>query len=62
MANLAKAGNAIWNACNHSKQVIEVVVWDAAKPEPTGHLPLSLERAGVSREVSDLVDAIHSEV
>lgn len=62
MPNLVRAGNAIWNACNHSKQVVEVVVWDAAKPEPTDHLPLSLERTGVSRDVSQLVDTIHREV
>ncbi|RAL13543.1 cucumopine synthase [Aspergillus homomorphus CBS 101889] len=61
MAQLVRAGTAIWNACNSSKQVIEVVVWDATKPEPTEQLFLPLERMGTTKEVMRLVEAIHAE-
>ncbi|KAL2863992.1 cucumopine synthase [Aspergillus lucknowensis] len=58
---LVRAGNAIWNACNNTKEIIEVIVWDAYESEPTEHLPLPLERMGVSKEVMRLVETIHGE-
>ncbi|KAF2093315.1 cucumopine synthase [Rhizodiscina lignyota] len=61
MPALCEAGQGIWKACNETKQVIEVIVWDASQPEPTGHLPLILERKGCSNEVVKLVEAIHDE-
>jgi hypothetical protein len=62
METLRRAGRAIWNACSETKQVMEVVVWDASLPEPKEHIPLVLERIGRSPEVQDLVAAIHEEV
>ncbi|PWY72280.1 cucumopine synthase [Aspergillus heteromorphus CBS 117.55] len=61
MENLRLAGNAVWKACNKTKQIIEVIVWDASQPEPTEHLPLQLERIGVTDEVKALVHRIHDE-
>ncbi|UNI13845.1 hypothetical protein JDV02_000544 [Purpureocillium takamizusanense] len=58
---LREVGNSIWRACNETKQVIDVIVWDASQPEPTGHLPLICERRGATTEVNDLVEAIHEE-
>ncbi len=62
MDKLRQAGRGIWKACNETKQVVEVVVWDATKPEPKGHIPLALERAGKSPEIQELVTNIHEEV
>jgi hypothetical protein len=62
METLRDVGRAIWKACNETKQVIEVVVWDALQPEPKEHLPLILERAGSSLEVQKFVETIHQEV
>ncbi|KAM0671078.1 hypothetical protein ACQRIU_001473 [Beauveria bassiana] len=61
MDKLRTAGRGIWKACNETKQVIEVIVWDASQPKPKGRIPLALERAGVSPEIRDLVAAIHQE-
>lgn len=62
METLRKVGRAIWKACNETKQIIEVVVWDALQPEPKEHIPLILERAGSSPEVHKLIETIHQEV
>lgn len=62
MDKLRAAGRGIWKACNETKQVIEVIVWDASKPKPSMHLPLVLERAGKSPEIQELVAEIHEEV
>lgn len=62
MDKLRAAGNGIWKACNETKQVIEAIVWDAAKPEPTEHLSLHIERIGATAEVKNLVKIIHAEV
>ncbi|KFX90089.1 hypothetical protein V490_06661 [Pseudogymnoascus sp. VKM F-3557] len=61
MDKLRAAGNGVWKACCTTKEVIEVVVWDADTPEPTEHLPLVLERTGVTDEVKELVREIHNE-
>jgi hypothetical protein len=62
MDKLRTAGRGIWKACNKTKEVIEVVVWDATKPEPRAPVPLTLERAGKSPEIQKLVAEIHDEV
>lgn len=62
MAKLRQAGLGVWRACNETKQVIEVIVWDANEPEPISYLPLVLERAGCTPEVHRLVASIHGEV
>ncbi|TQV92189.1 cucumopine synthase [Cordyceps javanica] len=61
MEKLRTAGRGVWKACNETKQVIEVIVWNADQPKPKGRIPLKLERVGVSPEVQDLVAAIHQE-
>ncbi|KAF9886560.1 hypothetical protein FE257_011332 [Aspergillus nanangensis] len=61
MDELRAAGNGVWKACSQTKQAIDVVVWDASKPEPTEHLSLPMERIGITTEVKALVEAIHAE-
>ncbi|PHH93329.1 hypothetical protein CDD83_7114 [Cordyceps sp. RAO-2017] len=61
LAELRQVGNAVWKACSDTKQVIEVIVWDASQPEPTARLPLARERRGASAEVKELVEAIYEE-
>ncbi|KAK2752868.1 hypothetical protein FQN54_008021 [Arachnomyces sp. PD_36] len=61
MERLREAGNRIWKACNRTKQVIEVVVWDASEPEPMERLPLPVERTGVTLKAKKLVQEIHDE-
>lgn len=62
MDKLRAVGKGVWKACHETKQVIEAIVWDAAQPEPRGHIPLHLERIGTTVEVKRLVEAIHAEV
>lgn len=62
MDRLREAGRGIWKACNETKQVMEVIVWDASKSPPKRHIPLALERSGVSPEIQKLVAEIHEEV
>ncbi|UNI19533.1 hypothetical protein JDV02_005713 [Purpureocillium takamizusanense] len=61
MSRLREVGNSVWKACKDSKQVIEVVVWDASQPQPTDPIPLATERTGSSAEVKELVEEIHAE-
>ncbi|KAH8433009.1 uncharacterized protein LDX57_010646 [Aspergillus melleus] len=58
---LKKAGSLLWQACNEASDAIEVIVWDASEAEPQGHIPLALERTGVTDEVKSLVREIHDE-
>ncbi|PLB53813.1 hypothetical protein P170DRAFT_451806 [Aspergillus steynii IBT 23096] len=58
---LKKAGSLLWEACNEASDPIEVIVWDATEAEPKGHIPLTLERTGVTDEVKELVLQIHNE-
>ncbi|KAK2736422.1 hypothetical protein FQN57_000755 [Myotisia sp. PD_48] len=62
MEKLRSAGLGVWKACNETKRVIEVIVWNASKPEPRGvELVLSLERTGTLQQVKELVLQIHEE-
>ncbi|KAL3471101.1 hypothetical protein BJX99DRAFT_250724 [Aspergillus californicus] len=53
----------IWQSQCDTKQPIEVVLWDASKPEPDPKsIPLfASQRTGVSKEVKNLVDEIYKE-
>lgn len=62
IGKLKKAGALLWEACNETSDPIEVIVWDATKAEPKEHIPLPLERNGVTSEVKDIVRQIHNEV
>lgn len=59
---LQKAGNLLWHACYDTAQAIDVVVRDATQPEPMGHLPILIQRTGVSEEVKKIVQEIYVEV
>ncbi|PHH66791.1 hypothetical protein CDD81_5923 [Ophiocordyceps australis] len=61
MEKLRNVGNCVWEACTKSKQIIEVIAWDAREPEPKELVPLALERTGSTAEVRQLVNAIHAE-
>lgn len=65
MDKLRWVANEVWKyQCETRKHPIEVVLWDASKPEPDPN-KLDLfkhQRAGVSEEVKKLVDEIHTEV
>lgn len=61
MHKLRLVGNEVWKACNETKQVIEVVVWDASKPEPEGQPALVCERKASSKKVQRLVEEIQKE-
>ena len=56
-------GNEVWRSQYETKQPIEVILWDASKPEPDSkNLLLRLQRTGVTEEVKSLVKEIHEEV
>ncbi|GLA42716.1 hypothetical protein AnigIFM63309_011264 [Aspergillus niger] len=64
MDKLRWVADEVWKCqCETTKHPIEVILWDASKPEPD---PNELDlfkhhRAGVSKEVRDLVEEIHTE-
>ncbi|GKZ37275.1 hypothetical protein AbraIFM66950_008732 [Aspergillus brasiliensis] len=64
MEKLRWVADEIWKLqCETRKHPIEVVLWDASKPEPDPD-KLNIfngQRAGVSKEVRNLVDEIHTE-
>ncbi|KAF5862434.1 hypothetical protein ETB97_011708 [Aspergillus alliaceus] len=61
MGKLRKTGELIWAACSKTKQVIEVILWDADMSEPTENLLLISEGAGVTVPVKRLVQEINDE-
>ncbi|KAF5862430.1 hypothetical protein ETB97_011704 [Aspergillus alliaceus] len=63
MDKLRWVADQVWKSQYETKQPIEVVLWDASTPEPDPKkLSLfDLQRAGVTKEVKDLVDEIHRE-
>ncbi|KAJ5041418.1 hypothetical protein NUH16_003382 [Penicillium rubens] len=55
-------GNEVWKSRFEKKQPIEVILWDASKPETDPKsLPLCLQRTGATKEVKGLVQGIHEE-
>ncbi|KAF7596923.1 hypothetical protein BBP40_011968 [Aspergillus hancockii] len=54
----------IWRSQCETKQPIEVVLWDASKPEPDfKNLPVfKVQRTGVTNEVKSLVEEIYKEL
>lgn len=56
-------GKEVWKSQLETKEPIEVIVWDASRPDPKPEdLSLRLQRTGVTKEVQNLVREIHNEV
>ncbi|GES62024.1 hypothetical protein ATEIFO6365_0005002500 [Aspergillus terreus] len=64
LKTLHSVANQIWKRQCEAKEPIEVVVWDASKPEPNSKdMSLSSSRrTGVSKEVRDFVRKIYKEI
>jgi hypothetical protein len=64
LKTLHSVANQVWKRQCEAKEPIEVVVWDASKPEPDPKdMSLSSSRrTGASKEVRDFVGEIYKEV
>ncbi|PWY93562.1 hypothetical protein BO94DRAFT_614879 [Aspergillus sclerotioniger CBS 115572] len=63
LEKLRRAGKESWKSQLQHKEPIEVIVWDALRPEPGREdLTLRLQRTGVTKEVKNVVREIYNEM